>query len=119
MKTYQGLLSLHNSGDSHNVLYLSSLAEPLIEELYWISQKIITVRYWITDIKVTKGQAVEGFVAELVGCGKAGFCARYSEMTGYLWTDQDLKVGGHDLLAELESYVGKWLILEIEKRGKP
>ncbi|MNJ80064.1 hypothetical protein D3C77_783070 [compost metagenome] len=49
-----------------------------------------------------------------MGFCDVGYGARYSELTGYLWTDEYLKVGGHDIIEELRSYVGKWLILEIE-----
>ena len=38
----------------------------------------------------------------------------YSELTGYPWTDEWLKIGGHNLIKELESYRDKWAILEIE-----
>jgi hypothetical protein len=36
-----------------------------------------------------------------------------SEYTGYLWTDEDLMVGGHDLLAELKSHLGKFCHLYV------
>ena len=50
---------------------------------------------------------------KFIGGIEADFNPRYSEITGYLWTDEELNVGGHDLMAELKSNVGKWLILEI------
>ena len=42
---------------------------------------------------------------------------RYSEETGYLWTDEKLEIGGHDILKELYSYIGKYLYLEIIRSG--
>jgi hypothetical protein len=31
-----------------------------------------------------------------------------------LWTDEDLNVGGHDLLEEIRSYLGKFIYLEVD-----
>jgi hypothetical protein len=39
---------------------------------------------------------------------------RYSETTGYLWTDEKLQVGGHDLIEELSGSAGKFLIFEAD-----
>jgi hypothetical protein len=37
----------------------------------------------------------------------------YSEITGYLWTEESLMIGGHDLLEIFRSHVGHYLVLEI------
>lgn len=112
---YSGLLSLHSYGESEDVLFLSTLGNPLADELAdEISEKTVTVRYWITDTETTKEEATEEFMAMLMGSAFARFQAYYSEITGYLWTDEDLTIGGHDLMDELKSSAGKWLILEIE-----
>ena len=55
----------------------------------------------------------EAFLGRLDGLGEVDFDIRYSEITGYLWTDEELKVGGHDLIEELTSYVGKYLYLKV------
>ncbi len=112
-----GVLSLHNSGGEwHNALYLSSIEEPLAE--YFGDEfrcKQVSVYYYITDMQCTKEEAQEDFLLQTLGGDvDARLCARYSDITGYLWTDEDLKIGGHDLLAELQSSVGKWLILTVE-----
>lgn len=113
-KTYAGLLSLHSYGEADDVLFLSTVTDPLAEELEWMEGKNVTVRYWITDKPATKEEAQEDFIRQLFGKADVLFGSRYSEMTGYLWTDEELKVGGHDLIEELKSYIGQWLILEIE-----
>ena len=113
-KTYQGLLSTHSWGEATDILYLSSLADPFAQELEWMHRKNVTVRYWITDAPCTKDEAIVAAVLSLLGFAQIELYSRYSEMTGYLWTDEKLNVGGHDLLAELKSNAGKWLTLEIE-----
>jgi hypothetical protein len=117
--TFEGLLSLHTWGEASDVLFLSSLREPLAEELGdTIRNKNVTARYWITDKQATYEEALEDFVKMVSGCSETRFGSRYSELTGYLWTDEECKVGGHDLIDEFKSNVGKWLILEIEIHSK-
>jgi len=118
-KTYQGLLSLHDWGDAYDILFLSSLESPLGEVLQDdIAKKEVTVRYWITDKEATKEEAIKSLLATLSGVADCDFGSKYSEITGYLWTDEECNIGGHDLLGELHSYVGKWLILEIDIHQK-
>jgi hypothetical protein len=113
-KTYEGLLCLHNHGEAPDVLFLSSLSDPIAEELCWIHNKKVTARYWVSDKPCTKEEAIDATILTVMGIGKVDFNSRYSELTGYLWTDEELKIGGHNLLNELKSYVGKWLILDLE-----
>ena len=113
--TYKGLLSEQSVGDADDLLFLSSQSDPLGEILQEdIEGKQVTVRYWVTDKEATKEEAVKGFLDTLIGVADCNFGSCYSEITGYLWTDEECNIGGHDLLAELHSYVGKWLILEID-----
>lgn len=88
--------------------------EPLAERLEFMDCRTVTVRYWVAEKQCTKEEAVEDFAGTLMGRAKSDFGARYSEITGYLWTDEHIQVGGHDLLDELKSYIGQFLILEIE-----
>lgn len=114
-KKYEGLLSTHTWGEAHDILFLSSVEEPLAEELSWMNGKMVTVRYWITDKQATQAKAQECHLKSLYGKADVGFGSVYSEYTGYLWTDENLKVGGHDLIKELNNAVGKWLILVVKQ----
>lgn len=116
--TYSGLLSFHSYGEADNILFLSSEGDPFVDVLEdAISGKVVTVRYWITDKPVTKEEAQEAFMMQVMGVAVVEFRSHYSEITGYLWTDEDLWIGGHDLAEELRSNVGKWLILEVDVHG--
>ena len=114
-KIYQGILSFRQWADEYEILFLSSLRRPLAEELSWMAGKKVTVRYWITDKQCTKEDACEAHMMTVMGCADVNLEAHYSEITGYLWTDEYLNIGGHDLLDELKSNIGKWLILEVEE----
>lgn len=74
----------------------------------------VTVRYWITDSQYTREEAQDAFLQTVMGEVDVKLESRYSEITGYLWTDENLMVGGHNLLGELQDSVGKWLILEVD-----
>lgn len=117
--TYAGWLSI-GYGESDEALKLydpdgdtpdGPLAE-LLKEAF--AGKQVSVRYWITDERVDRDQAQEAFLRTLFGDIEVEFNAHYSDITGYLWTDEELNIGGHDLLSELKSHKGKWLILEVE-----
>lgn len=94
--TFSGLLSLHSYGDSDSVLYISTLSDPLAIELQVITNKMVIARYWVTERERTKDEATADFVQKLCGNAYVEFLAHYSEITGYLWTDQKLRIGGHE-----------------------
>jgi len=111
---YKGLIALHDYGEAMNVLFLSDLDDPLaivLEEE--IADKVVSVSYWITDQKCTHEEAQREFLKRLSGVAECEFQSQYSEITGYLWTDEEINIGGHDLLQELKSHIGKWLLLDI------
>jgi hypothetical protein len=114
MRTYTGLLALRDVGEGYEALFVSDHLEPLAEELHWIKGKNVTIRYWLTNTKCTKDEAITHVLHKLDGISNADFGANYSETTGYLWTDEKLNVGGHNLLNELKTHLGKWLILEVD-----
>ena len=114
-KTYAGQLCYHTCGEEGQVLFLSTIEEPLAERLEEdISGKIVTVRYWLSDVQVSKEEAMLEFMKRISGSADAKFRQHYSEYTGYLWTDEECMIGGHDLIKELKGSIGKWLILEID-----
>lgn len=127
-----GLIVLSKFGDANSILSIienykilpngtilcvaDGTNEPLAEILYYkIARKKVTVRYWISDTPATKEELKEDFIVKsLGGVANCKYGSHYSELTGYLWTDEELKIGGHDLLNELKSFKDKWIILEIE-----
>jgi hypothetical protein len=113
--TYAGFLSQQDHRDANNILFLSSVKNPLAERLQDdIEGKQVSVRYWTADRQVTKEEVQTEFIEQLVGKADCDFRMHYSDYTGYLWTDEECNVGGHDLIRELRGYLGQWLILEID-----
>lgn len=76
-----------------------------------------TVRYAIKkfdDWPETLDEVAADTLAVLDGQAQSDYGDRYSEITGYLWTDEEAKIGGHDLIKELYDNTGKYLWMEIE-----
>jgi hypothetical protein len=113
--TYEGWISEHSSGEADEILFLSKVSDPLADAVSddMFHGRYLSVRYFISDTEVPIEELEEAEIRKIVGGGEAGLRHRYSEITGYLWTDEDLMVGGHDLLEEIRSHLGKWCHLEI------
>lgn len=114
IKTYAGLLECKDYEEGDNILFLSGEDEPLADELSWMSGRSVSVRYWVSDKICTREEANDAFLRTCMGDAAVQYQVAYSELTGYLWTDEELMIGGHDLLKELKSSKGRWCILEVE-----
>ena len=116
--TLEGWLSEKEIGgycEEHDAVILSNMPNlPLAEQLEFIDDKQVTVRYWVCETACSAEQASTDYLQTCMGYATSEYGAAYSEMTGYLWTTEKLQIGGHDLMAELRSALGKYLILEIE-----
>ncbi len=89
-------------------------AEYLSDELD-LHNKYLTVRYWISDKPGDEEDLKEDYLHYLYGRTESKYGVHYYDYTGYIWTDEDFNVGGHDIITELKSYVGKYLYLVIEE----
>jgi hypothetical protein len=122
-KTYRGRLNLHGYGEGDDILFLGDDDYPLAEQISEDMEecgRYLSVRYWTSDAEQSDDQLRENVVRSLFGDGEGTrFHNAYSDITGYLWTDEDIMIGGHDLLAELESHLGQWCLLEIGYSALP
>lgn len=109
-----GLIARHNVDESEELHVgderLASWAEDF-------NGKTLSVRYWVSDTPLTIDEAIEAAAMTTLGYAETKHHVHYSDITGYLWTDEEFKVGGHDMMDEIESYIGKYLILEVTVHG--
>jgi hypothetical protein len=114
-KIYKGRIIDKEYEDNYSALFIGEDEYPFAkiweDDLY---KKQVTVRYWISEVEKTKDELKENTLAAISGAVWADYTDRYSDYTGYLWTDVELKVGGHNLLSELSSNVGKFLYMEVD-----
>lgn len=121
---FRGWILTGPDESTDRVLYIvdpsiKTIGEPFaerVQDLVSYSGKQVSINYHIADEPLNEDEMTEALLAKLMGSaidGKAyvKYEHRYSEMTGYLWTDEKLMIGGHDLIAELYSHVGKYLHL--------
>ena len=73
---------------------------------YYGKKVQVSVRYLISDKPIEDAeQVIAEYIGQLEGDIHLEHGSHFSDLTGYLWTDSELKVGGHDLLKELESFL--------------
>lgn len=118
--TYYGFLKERPHRENDDALFIGEdlLAEKIQEDIENFG-KYLTVCYWISDKERSKAEINERFTALIFGESNAEYRDHYSDITGYLWTDEECNVGGHDLIEELKHNLGKYCILEVEFSKDP
>lgn len=115
---YEGWIEVEDWYDAFDILLFKVnewTKHPLADLLECEIKNVrVNVRYFVTDKEVSLDEAQGQFLKNLMGIADVKFQSYYSEYTGYLWTDEDIIIGGHDLLEELKGYDGKYLILLID-----
>jgi len=123
-RTYSGLIAIRPRGEDDDALWLidpnaswdpwddEPLAGRVAEDIDQFGHTV-TVSYRITDEPRTLDELIENEAKKLAGAADADYTQHGSDITGYLWTDAELNIGGHDLLAELSSAEGLWCLLVI------
>lgn len=120
LASYDGEWSAWSVRDNRGSLtYLSEA----MEELVGWSGSIATIQWHVAS--EPKGfYALEENLAKVVmGDVSAQFSHAYSDLTGYLWTNEKIEVNGHDVLEEIEqasnNMVGQsYLAFRAERKKK-
>lgn len=123
-KIYRGFLKIASNGEDSDVLFLAKtpadegviLAEMVGEDINTLGN-FVSVRYFTADEEMSIDELTIDLVKQASGVADARHRMRYSEITGYLYTDEDLQIGGHDLLYELKGHAGRFCHLEVEFVG--
>lgn len=66
------------------------------------------------DTPIDMDHIDETKIVSMEGITQSDYYHRYSDYSGYLWTEEEFKCGGHDLLKILEGNMGKYIHIEIE-----
>lgn len=110
--TLEGRLAIHDDGDASDVLWCGGAK--VADWAQRLAGKTVTVRYWTSPLKLAPDEMKKAALLTQLGVADADYSHRYSELTGYLWTDEKFTVGGHDMLERLRSDNDKYLLLEAE-----
>jgi len=123
-----GKLSTRDCGEDYDAIYVDDIALlPYLQEevfgdrFYNEETKCqVSVRYLISDKPIEDVETmIADYFMQLEGEMELEYSSRYSDCTGYLWTDKTFVIGGHNLLDEIYSYCDKdnYIYLEIIKEG--
>lgn len=114
-KIYKGKIWIGPYGFNDEALFVGENTEPFTQ--VWNDdfqeRQQVSVKYWISETEKTREQLQENHLLCISGATEADYGDRGSDVTGYLWTDQDLTVGGHDLFKELNDKAGKFIYMEV------
>lgn len=89
------------------------LSKNMEDKLMWTncyaSVRMVTGK---TPIDPTKVE--ETIIESFYGDADGHYYHRYSDYTGYLWTEEEFKVGGHSIPDILHSHMDEYIHMEIE-----
>lgn len=94
-----------------------AFSREMAEKIEW-GRSFATIRFYINEVAINPETVKEEFIQQFYGGVESKYYHRYSELTGYLWTEEGFEVGGHDLIKILLSNIGKYIHLEIELEKK-
>lgn len=122
-KTYQGRIKIRDYGDAMDILFVETQPAPdygddPFSEIFSDDLKTygqyVSVRYYVSEEPRTIEELLENNLRALAGAADARYEDHHSDVTGYLWTDQELNVGGHDLMTELSSHKDGYLYMIVD-----
>ena len=97
---YKGVIRNDELRENHSTIYIGDIAIlPEIEKIGY--NKNVTVEYCIESDYT------------LSGILESEYYPFYTDWGGYMWTNQELRIGKYDLLKELYNNVGKYIELKI------
>ena len=72
------------------------------------------IQMLIGDTPIDMDHIDETKIVSMMGEVSSEYYHRYAELTGYLWTVEKFKCGGHDIPKILSSHMGEYIHMEIE-----
>jgi len=122
-----GKLRLNCYGEDDDAIYVGDIAllphlqEEIFGDDFWMRDYLkcqISVRYLISTKPIKDVETmIADYFMQLEGEMELEYSSKYSEYTGYLWTDKTFVIGGHNLLNEIYDSCDKdnYIYLELIK----
>ena len=118
-KEYKGYIAICEYGfltldEDKNESYGSSLAGDIEED--WKKGQKVSLRYYIGEEPMTLEQATTALIEKTFG-GEVNakyILDAYSEYT-IMEMEENLQIGGHDMIGELYSHEGKYAVIVVEE----
>jgi hypothetical protein len=88
---------------------------PVAEALEDFDGKNVYACYAFDDQPITTSRIIDIAIQSAEGLVDAEFGGHYSEVTGFLWLDEDGMIGGHDIVEIFRQNVGKFGALIVQE----
>ena len=85
-----------------------------MEEKCGWSHKYASIQMLTGNTPIDLDHIDETKIVSMMGEVESRYYHRYSDYTGYLWTEEGFICGGHDLLKILQSHLNEYIHIEIE-----
>ena len=89
-----------------------------MEEKCGWSHKYASIQMLTGNTPIDLDHIDETKIVSMMGEVESRYYHRYSDYTGYLWTEEGFICGGHDLLKILQSHLNEYIHIEIELYNK-
>jgi hypothetical protein len=76
--------------------------------------KYASIQMLTGDTPIDINNIDETKIVSMMGLVESKYYHCYSDLTGYLWTTEEFKCGGHDIPKILSSHMGEYVHMEIE-----
>lgn len=106
-----GHLSLRPFGCDTEADYVYLDDEPLVKLLEQWSGSSVTLYYTMTETQMSFEEAAPIDIGHCFGKADIRLKEYFGDYTGYLYTDQDLMIGTHNLLLDLQRSVSNAITL--------
>ena len=87
------------------------------EKCEWLDS-YASIQMLTGDTPIDLDHIDETKIVSMMGAVESQYYHRYSDYTGYLWTVEGFKCGGHDIPKILQSHMGEYIHMEIELYGR-
>lgn len=112
VKTFQDVVRFN--GDSQRIFTDSFPFTKEMEEKCGWGNKYASIQMLTGSTPIDLDNVDETKIVSMMGEVDSKYYHRYSDYTGYLWTVEGFKCGGHDIPEILESHKGEYIHMEIE-----
>lgn len=102
-----------NGEELETVVDSFPFTKEMAEKCNWYGS-FVSIQMLTGDTPIDIDHVDETKIVSMMGEAGSKYYHQYSDLTGYLWTEEEFKCGGHDIQEILQSHMGEYIHMEIE-----